>query len=93
MFHNIPIIKNSPSLFAVPLFEAKSIRNFGAAVFGVGEANLTDFCRTWAFQCRIRQLWLCNKLEPRCGRLGQHTYLCSLRCHGGVVHRSLGVVL
>jgi hypothetical protein len=32
MLHKITIIENSPSLFAVTLFETKFIRNFGAAV-------------------------------------------------------------
>jgi hypothetical protein len=39
MFKKITIIKSSPSLFVVPLFETKIIRNFGAAVFGVGDAT------------------------------------------------------
>jgi hypothetical protein len=55
----VTIIKSSPSLFVVPLFEAKFIRNFRAAVLGVGEAHSTDFYRTWTLSCSIRQLSWC----------------------------------
>ncbi len=43
MFRNIKILKSSPSLFDIPLFETKFIQNFGTAVLGVGDAHSTDF--------------------------------------------------
>jgi hypothetical protein len=66
MLHKITKIENSPSLFAVTLFETKFIRNFGAAMLVISVVLGRSSVEFDSFGNVI-------KLEPRCRRLGQHT--------------------